>query len=63
MARAFSSDPSSYAYLAESADAWLDQQTLADALRASGWTGVGWRDLMLGAVALHSAVKGETSPG
>jgi len=57
IARAFSSDPSSYAYLAESADAWLDQQSLADALRAAGWTGVGWRDLMLGAVALHSALK------
>jgi demethylmenaquinone methyltransferase/2-methoxy-6-polyprenyl-1,4-benzoquinol methylase len=58
IARAFSSDPSSYAYLAESADVWLDQQALADALRAAGWTGVGWRDLMLGAVALHSAVNG-----
>jgi demethylmenaquinone methyltransferase/2-methoxy-6-polyprenyl-1,4-benzoquinol methylase len=58
LARAFSSDPSSYAYLAESADAWLDQQSLADALRGAGWTGVGWRDLMLGAVAMHSAVNG-----
>lgn len=57
IARLFSSDPSSYAYLAESSREWLDQQQLADALRAAGWTGVGWRDLMLGAVALHSAVK------
>jgi demethylmenaquinone methyltransferase/2-methoxy-6-polyprenyl-1,4-benzoquinol methylase len=57
LARAFSSDPSSYAYLAESARSWLDQQSLADALRAAGWTGVGWRDLMFGAVALHSATK------
>ena len=68
LARAFSSDPSSYEYLAESADAWLDQQSLADALRTAGWTGVGWRDLMLGAVAMHSALKegamkGESGPG
>ena len=55
IARVFSSDPSSYAYLAESAGQWLDQQALADALRAAGWTGVGWRDLLFGAVALHSA--------
>ena len=55
IARAFSSDPSSYAYLAESAGQWLDQQALADALRAAGWTGVGWRDLMFGAVAIHTA--------
>ena len=57
LARAFSSDPSSYAYLAESAKSWLDQQSLADALRAAGWTGVGWRDLMFGAVAMHSATR------
>jgi len=57
LARAFSSDPSSYAYLAESAQSWLDQQSLADALRAAGWTGVGWRDLMFGAVAMHSATR------
>jgi len=63
LARVFSSDPSSYAYLAESADAWLDQQSLANALRDAGWTGVGWRNLMLGAVALHCAVKGESGPG
>jgi demethylmenaquinone methyltransferase / 2-methoxy-6-polyprenyl-1,4-benzoquinol methylase len=59
LARLFSSDPSSYAYLAESAGTWLDQQALADALRAAGWTGVGWRDLLFGAVAIHSAVRPE----
>jgi demethylmenaquinone methyltransferase/2-methoxy-6-polyprenyl-1,4-benzoquinol methylase len=64
LARLFSSDPSSYAYLAESAQLWLDQQSLADALRSAGWTGVGWRDLMFGAVALHSATKpaGQDAP-
>jgi len=57
MARLFSSDASSYAYLAESARAWLDQHQLAEAIRAAGWTGVGWRDLAFGAVAVHSAAK------
>ena len=55
IARLFSSDPSSYAYLAESAGQWLDQQALADAMRAAGWTGVGWRDVAFGAVAVHTA--------
>jgi demethylmenaquinone methyltransferase/2-methoxy-6-polyprenyl-1,4-benzoquinol methylase len=59
LARLLSSDPAAYAYLAESAGAWLDQQSLADAIRAGGWTGVGWRDLMFGAVALHSGRKPE----
>jgi demethylmenaquinone methyltransferase/2-methoxy-6-polyprenyl-1,4-benzoquinol methylase len=59
IARLFSSAPSSYAYLAESARAWLDQQELADAMRAAGWTGVGWLDLLFGAVAVHSASKPE----
>ena len=57
IARLFSSDPSSYGYLAESAGQWLDQQALADTLRAAGWTGVGWRDLLFGAVAVHTALR------
>jgi demethylmenaquinone methyltransferase/2-methoxy-6-polyprenyl-1,4-benzoquinol methylase len=55
LARLFSSDPSSYAYLAESATAWLTQPELAAALREAGWQEVSWRDLMFGAVAIHSA--------
>ena len=57
LARLFSSDPDAYGYLAESAGAWLDQQSLADAMRAAGWTGVRWQDLMFGAVAIHCAEK------
>lgn len=57
LARLFSSDPAAYGYLAESAGAWLDQQSLADAMRAAGWTGVRWQDLMFGAVAIHCADK------
>jgi len=63
LARLFSSDASSYVYLAESAGAWLDQQALADVMRAAGWTGVGWRDLLFGAVAVHSAVKPAEAAG
>lgn len=55
LARPFSSDPSAYGYLAESAGAWLDQEQLAAALRDAGWGQVGWRNLLFGAVALHVA--------
>jgi demethylmenaquinone methyltransferase/2-methoxy-6-polyprenyl-1,4-benzoquinol methylase len=57
IARLFSSDPSSYAYLAESATAWLPQPRLAEAIRAAGWHEVTWRDLMFGAVAVHCATR------
>jgi demethylmenaquinone methyltransferase/2-methoxy-6-polyprenyl-1,4-benzoquinol methylase len=64
LARLFSSDPSSYSYLAESATSWLDQPSLAAALRSAGWHEVAWRDLMFGAVAMHSAVLPEAArPG
>jgi demethylmenaquinone methyltransferase/2-methoxy-6-polyprenyl-1,4-benzoquinol methylase len=59
LSRLFSSDPSSYRYLADSARTWLDQQALADALRAAGWSGVGWRDLLFGAVAVHTATRAD----
>jgi len=63
IARLFSSDPTSYTYLAESARDWPDQQTLADTLRDTGWTGVGWRDLLFGAVAVHSAARTSVEQG
>lgn len=59
LARIVASEPAAYSYLAESMGAWLDQQSLADTIRAAGWTGVGWRDLMFGTVAMHSAWKPE----
>lgn len=62
LARLFSSDPSSYAYLAESAADWLTQQQLATAMREAGWEQVAWRDLMLGVVAIHTATRA-SSPG
>lgn len=57
LARLFSSDPSSYAYLAESAADWLTQPELAALMRAAGWEQVAWRDLMLGVVAIHTAAR------
>jgi demethylmenaquinone methyltransferase / 2-methoxy-6-polyprenyl-1,4-benzoquinol methylase len=57
LARLFSSDPSSYAYLAESASAWYGQHALAEEIRGAGWHEVTWRDLMFGAVAVHCATR------
>lgn len=55
MARAVSSNPVAYEYLAESILAWPDQQGLADLISAAGWSGVQWRNLSGGIVALHRA--------
>lgn len=57
LARLFSSDPSSYAYLAESASLWYGQQALAEQIRGGGWQEVTWRDLMFGVVAIHCATR------
>lgn len=47
------SNPSAYEYLAESIRAWPDQRTLAGMLGAAGWSGVEWKNLSGGIVALH----------
>jgi demethylmenaquinone methyltransferase/2-methoxy-6-polyprenyl-1,4-benzoquinol methylase len=57
VARAVSSNPEAYVYLAESIRAWPDQPTLARRIEQAGWSGVRWRNLTGGIVALHSAVK------
>ena len=57
IARAVSSNPDAYVYLAESIRAWPGQADLARRIGASGWTGVGWRNLTGGIVALHRATK------
>lgn len=57
VARRVSSDPESYVYLAESIQAWPDQDGLAETMRNAGWAGVEWRDLTGGIVALHRAVR------
>ncbi|MRG59613.1 ubiquinone/menaquinone biosynthesis methyltransferase [Agromyces sp. CFH 90414] len=52
-----SSNDTAYEYLNESIRAWPDQRALAGWLREAGWSQVEWRDLTLGVVALHRAVK------
>jgi demethylmenaquinone methyltransferase/2-methoxy-6-polyprenyl-1,4-benzoquinol methylase len=56
VARAVSSSPDAYVYLAESIRAWPDQQGLADRITAAGWTATKWRNLTGGIVALHHAI-------
>ena len=57
VARAVSSNPDAYVYLAESIRAWPTQPELAAVMRRQGWTGLAWRDLSGGIVALHRAVR------
>ncbi|GAA0524665.1 demethylmenaquinone methyltransferase [Paractinoplanes ferrugineus] len=58
VARAVSSNPEAYVYLAESIRAWPDQAELAARIGSSGpWSRVGWRNLSGGIVALHRATR------
>ena len=58
VARAVSSNPEAYVYLAESIRAWPDQPALAEHLQKAGWSKVAWRNLTGGVVALHRGFKG-----
>ena len=55
VARRLSHNPEAYAYLAESIKDWPAQPELARRITAAGWSAVRWRDLSLGAVAIHQA--------
>ncbi|GAA4814199.1 demethylmenaquinone methyltransferase [Nocardioides caeni] len=55
VARAVSSAPDAYVYLAESIRAWPDQAGLADLIAEAGWTRPEWRNLSGGIVTLHRA--------
>ena len=57
VARAVSSEPDAYVYLAESIRAWPDQPALASRLLGAGWDRVAWRNLTFGIVALHRATR------
>ncbi len=59
VARLFSSDPAAYEYLVESILNWPAQRELALWMRAAGWTGVEYRNLTLGIVAVHRARKAQ----
>jgi demethylmenaquinone methyltransferase / 2-methoxy-6-polyprenyl-1,4-benzoquinol methylase len=55
IARAVSSSPDAYVYLAESIRAWPDQRGLAALIAEAGWQALEWRNLSGGIVALHRA--------
>ncbi|WP_249522205.1 demethylmenaquinone methyltransferase [Modestobacter marinus] len=57
IARAVSSNPEAYVYLAESIRAWPPQSELARWLQGAGWADVAWRDLTGGVVALHRGTR------
>lgn len=57
IAKVLSSNPESYEYLADTIRAWPNQEQLARVINNNGWSECGWRNLSLGIVALHSAVK------
>ncbi|SFB80759.1 demethylmenaquinone methyltransferase / 2-methoxy-6-polyprenyl-1,4-benzoquinol methylase [Streptomyces aidingensis] len=57
VARAVSSNPEAYVYLAESIRAWPDQPGLARRMQDAGWSRVAWRNLSGGIVALHRGFK------
>jgi demethylmenaquinone methyltransferase/2-methoxy-6-polyprenyl-1,4-benzoquinol methylase len=63
LARLAASNAEAYTYLAESMQAWPSPAELAAQIRGAGWSQVSWRQLMLGAVALHSATKPAASAG
>lgn len=57
VARAVSSNPEAYVYLAESIRAWPDQNHLAAVIADVGWGQVTYRNLTGGIVAIHHARK------
>jgi demethylmenaquinone methyltransferase / 2-methoxy-6-polyprenyl-1,4-benzoquinol methylase len=57
LARLAASNSEAYEYLAESVDAWPAPDALAERITAAGWERVIWRQLLLGAVALHSGSR------
>ena len=57
VAKAVSSNPDAYVYLAESIRAWPGQDELAREINRNGWAECGWRSMTFGIAALHSAIK------
>lgn len=53
IARRVARNPEAYEYLAESIADWPSQPHLAAKIERAGWSSVRWRDLDLGAVAIH----------
>lgn len=53
----FTTNAAAYDYLSESIMAWPDQPELAALMQRAGWSKVAWRNLSLGVVAMHRAVR------
>jgi demethylmenaquinone methyltransferase / 2-methoxy-6-polyprenyl-1,4-benzoquinol methylase len=57
IARRVAGNGEAYSYLAESIADWPAQPELARRIAAAGWRGVRWRNLSLGVVAVHMALR------
>ena len=57
LARAFSSNPDAYIYLAESIEDWPNQGALAKRISQAGWGSVSWQNLTGGIVTIHHGIK------
>lgn len=57
IARKLSSNPDAYIYLAESIQAWPDQEGLAKKITSAGWMNATWNNLTFGIVAIHTGLK------
>jgi demethylmenaquinone methyltransferase/2-methoxy-6-polyprenyl-1,4-benzoquinol methylase len=57
VARVVTGTRDAYSYLAESVTDWPGPHQLAKDIGAAGWTAVSWQQLMLGAVAIHTATR------
>ncbi len=55
IARRAARNPEAYEYLAESIVDWPGQRELAGLIETAGWSAVRWRNLSMGAVAVHVA--------
>ena len=53
----FSKSPEAYDYLSDSIQAWPNQQVLAKDISEVGFSGVSYKNLTFGIVAIHQAVK------
>ena len=60
VARRLSGNPAAYDYLAESIAGWPAQPELARRIRGAGWSAVGWRNLTMGVVAVHTARRADS---
>jgi demethylmenaquinone methyltransferase / 2-methoxy-6-polyprenyl-1,4-benzoquinol methylase len=60
VARRLSGNPAAYDYLAESIAGWPAQPQLARRIRAAGWSAVGWQNLTMGVVAVHTARRADS---